>query len=116
MGIQANGVNRTLSRAVSAEIRGLRGRHNISVRALVARAALDNPSLNYLAERLRDEKPFTLEDVDRIADVFGMSGADLIQQAVENDRRAALPPHVAARDAEVAAEQAARKTSRRDAV
>lgn len=106
------------ARAVAAEIRALMGVHRMAVRPLADRAKLTDASgkprtHNYLAIRLRDEQPLTLDDVDRIAPVFGLTGEALVRQAVRNHLAdvLGLSPAVAARDAEVAAEQAARRTA-----
>ena len=40
-------------------------------------------SQNYVAERLRDEKPFTLDDVGLIADFFFVDAAQIILDAAE---------------------------------
>lgn len=53
-----------LSRAVTAEIRAQMGAQRISGNQL---AKLAGMSQNYLATRLRDEKPFDLDDIEKIA-------------------------------------------------
>lgn len=41
-------------------------------------------SHNYLAVRLRDEKPFTLDDIERICTAFGEDAAKFMARAEEN--------------------------------
>lgn len=66
------------ARAVSGEIRALIGRHQTSGRSVAERAKLGN---NYFHIRLRDEKSFTLDDVAKIAPVFGMTPLELLRAA-----------------------------------
>lgn len=120
MTLTPNGTQTAFARAVAAEVRALMGVHRMAVRTLAARAKLTDASgkprtFNYLAIRLRDEQPLTLDDVDRIAVVFDLTGEALVRQAVRNHLPEVfgLSPAVAARDAEVAAEQAARRSAAR---
>jgi transcriptional regulator with XRE-family HTH domain len=57
------------ARAVSAEIRKLMGARWMSNAGLAKATSL---SQNYLGKRLRDELPFTLNDIDRIAKALGV--------------------------------------------
>lgn len=71
-----------LARAVSAEIRSEMAVQRVTGRALAGAAGY--ASHNYVAERLRDEKPFTLDDVDRLCRAMDVDSADLIQRAWRN--------------------------------
>jgi len=74
------GTTSTLGRAVSAHIRAQLGAQRISGKTLAARIGL---SQNYVATRLRDEKPFTLDDVDAIVTALDLhvSAAEFIKAA-----------------------------------
>ena len=52
-----------LARAVSAEVRAAMARHRVSTTLLADRAGF---SRTYLGKRLRDEVPFTFNDVEDI--------------------------------------------------
>jgi len=52
-----------LAIAVAAEVRAAMGRRRVSGIQL---ASLTGISQNYIAKRLRDEAPFTLNDIERI--------------------------------------------------
>lgn len=71
-----------LARAVSAEIRSEMAVQRVTGRALAG--AAEYASHNYVAERLRDEKPFTLDDVDRLCRALDVDSAELIQRAWQN--------------------------------
>ena len=68
-----------LARAVSAEVRAAMGRHRISGAQL---AALLGVSQNYIATRLRDESPFTINDIENICIALKESPAELWQNAI----------------------------------
>lgn len=70
-----------LARAVSAEVRAAMGRHRVSGLQL---AGMLKVSQNYLAKRLRDEAPFTINDVERICAVLGEDFADLMHAASDH--------------------------------
>lgn len=57
------------ARAVSKEVRSQLGILRISQATLARRT---NLSENYLSKRLRDEFPFTLNDIERIAGALGL--------------------------------------------
>jgi transcriptional regulator with XRE-family HTH domain len=59
------GTRSVFGRTISAEIRARMAARRISGKQL---AALAGMSQNYLATRLRDEKPFTLDDVETLMD------------------------------------------------
>lgn len=59
------GTQTPFARAVAAEVRAQLAARNITQEALVAAAGLS--STNYLSLRLRDVKPFDLDDIFRIA-------------------------------------------------
>lgn len=61
------GTSSVLGRCVSAHIRAQLGAKRMSGKTLAARIGL---SQNYVATRLRDEKPFTLDDVAEIVAIL----------------------------------------------
>lgn len=63
------GAKSVLARAVSAELRAYMAARRISGNWLASEAGM---SQNYLATRLRDEKPFTLDDIERITRALDM--------------------------------------------
>ncbi|WGL50675.1 helix-turn-helix transcriptional regulator [Nocardioides sp. BP30] len=76
-----HGTQTALARAVAAEVRALMAVERISVRELALSAGFR--SHNYLAIRLRDEKPLTLDDVEMICAALGEEPTDLLQRAVD---------------------------------
>lgn len=68
-----------LARAVSAEVRAVMGRHRISGNQL---AALTGVSQNYIASRLRDESPFTVNDIENICQALKEDPGQLWANAV----------------------------------
>lgn len=62
-----DGSKSDLARCVSAEIRARMGAQRWSANRL---APLARMSQNYLSVRLRDEKPFTLDDVEALLEVL----------------------------------------------
>ena len=58
-----------LARAFSAHVRMVMGRDRITAQDLAESAGL---SRSYLGKRLRDEVPFTLNDVEAISAVLGL--------------------------------------------
>ena len=69
----------TLSQAISAEIRATMARKRITGLQL---AGLIGMSQNYLAKRLRDEAPFTIPDLAKIADVLDEDFEQIIRNAI----------------------------------
>lgn len=67
-----------LARAVAAEIRAAMGRHRKSGLQLATATGL---SQNYLAKRLRDEAPFTINDIEKICTVLEEDFATLMASA-----------------------------------
>jgi transcriptional regulator with XRE-family HTH domain len=67
-----------LARAVAAEIRAAMGRQRKSGLQLAAATGL---SQNYLAKRLRDEAPFTINDIEKICTVLDEDFATLMASA-----------------------------------
>ena len=59
-----DGARSVFARAVSAEVRAAMAVRRMTIRAFATGAGFS--SHNYLAIRLRDEKPFTLDDIDMI--------------------------------------------------
>lgn len=84
MNTKKTGTKTVLARSVSAELRARMAALRLSGASLAAEAGM---SQNYFATRLRDEKPFTLDDIDRIvAATFPDIDAHLfIAQAVERN-------------------------------
>lgn len=74
-----NGARTVLARTISAEVRSRIG----ADRALTGQklAASIGRSQNYMAERLRDEKSFTVDDVEALAEYFGEHPAEFIAGA-----------------------------------
>lgn len=68
-----------LARAVSAEVRAAMGRHRMSGMTL---AGLTGMSQNYIAKRLRDEAPFTINDIENICNALGEDPGQLWTSAV----------------------------------
>jgi transcriptional regulator with XRE-family HTH domain len=66
------------ARMVSAEVRRVLGDKRVSGNYLAREL---NVSQNYLSKRLRDQLPFTLNDVERIAGVLGMEFEELVLPA-----------------------------------
>lgn len=58
-----------LARAFSAHVRMVMARDRVTAQALAEAAGL---SRSYLGKRLRDEVPFTLNDVESISAVLGI--------------------------------------------
>lgn len=77
-----SGTRAPFARAVTAELRARMAAERITLRDFAAKAGFK--SHNYLAIRLRDEKPFTLDDVDLVAAFFDESGAEFIAAACEH--------------------------------
>lgn len=77
---QETGATTPFARAVTAEVRSLMGAHNITGRSLSER--IPGRSNNYVAERLRDEKPFSVDDLAAIAAAFGVTPAQLVTDAM----------------------------------
>lgn len=81
------GTETPFARAVAAEIRGVMAARRLTLRDVAKGAGFK--SHNYLATRLRDEKPLTLDDVDRVAQYFSDDSQEwetwrFIQRAYDN--------------------------------
>lgn len=68
------------ARAVSAEIRSAMARRRVSGAQLALKASL---SQSYVSKRLRDEVPFTANDIEVICEVLEEDLLTLIQSAVQ---------------------------------
>lgn len=69
------------SKAVTASIRRLRADLRLSIADIAEATGLSG---NYVAERLRDEKSFTLSDMEALGDFFGFEpGQFLVDAAAE---------------------------------
>ncbi|MGW4718326.1 helix-turn-helix domain-containing protein [Nocardia sp. NPDC004260] len=77
------------ARAMSAEVRALQGEHRLKLKDLAEAADL-KPT--YLGDRLRDDQPLNLNDIEALAAVFGMTPLDLMQRAVATGKAAAAQP------------------------
>lgn len=78
------GTRTPFARAISAEVRAVMAARRITGRSLAKDAGF--ASNNYLAIRLRDEKPFTLDDIEIICAFLDESddSAEFIKRAVDN--------------------------------
>lgn len=77
-----SGTRSTLGRAVSAEVRGRMAAERITGRQLAQMIGVSN---NYLAKRLRDEMPFTLDDIDLLMGVWqDLEPGKFVQIAYDN--------------------------------
>lgn len=76
----SSGTASTFARAVSAEIRAQLAAQRTSGKTFAATVGM---SQNYLATRLRDEKPFTLDDISVIVDELrpDISASEFIAEA-----------------------------------
>lgn len=72
-----------LAVAVAAEVRAAMGRQRVSGIQL---AAMTGISQNYVAKRLRDEAPFTLNDIERICEVLHEDFTELMTNAAAHVR------------------------------
>ena len=77
-----------LARAFSAELRAALARQRISAKQFALRVGL-TPA--YLNKRLRDDAPFTLNDVEKIITTMGADWDDVAQTAIETLRAASEP-------------------------
>lgn len=67
------GTQTPFARAIAAEVRAQLAARQLTYRDLVDKAGLS--STNYVSIRLRDVKPFDLDDIDKIAAFFSDGGA-----------------------------------------
>lgn len=72
-----------LAAAVSAEVRAAMGRQRVSGNQLAPKIG---KSQNYVAVRLRDDAPFTLNDIERICEALQEDFADLMLAAAAHLR------------------------------
>lgn len=107
------GTQSPFARAVSAEVRARMAARRMGLREL-AMAAGFGPSHNYLAKRLRDAAPLTVDDVDALARFFGETGEEFVARACSNhladqlvEMEKAIASHLEAKDQEVEEEIAA---------
>lgn len=84
-----------LKASVAEEIRALLGRRNMSKLQLAQRI---DRSHTYMWRRLSGEVAFDLDDLERIADVFGVKVGDLVpRRYYKGDTETFLPRHVTPR-------------------
>lgn len=76
-------MSEALSRAVAAEIRKLMDARGVSAYAIWKATGIPQSSVG---RKLRDEAPFDLDDVQKIAAVFDVEPADLIAWAQRHTR------------------------------
>lgn len=76
------GTKSAFARAVSAEVRATMAAQRVSGRVLALAAGFR--SHNYLAMRLRDDAPFTLDDIDAICRHFDEERDAFMQRAYDN--------------------------------
>lgn len=84
-----SGTGSPFARAVSAEVRARMAARRLGLRELSLAAGFGS-SHNYLAKRLRDAAPLTVDDVDAIARYFGETGEAFIARACDNHLAAAV--------------------------
>ncbi|MFJ9313761.1 hypothetical protein ACIRN4_06170 [Pimelobacter simplex] len=77
------GTRSPFARAVSAEVRARMAARRLGLRELSLAAGFGS-SHNYLAKRLRDAAPLTVDDVEAIARYFGESAEEFIERACVN--------------------------------
>ena len=70
-----------LGQAVADEVVRLKAAAGMSNRELARRMGKSHP---YIGERLDHSKPFDLNDVTLLAEVFGLDPLELIDQAMRN--------------------------------
>lgn len=75
-----------LARAISAEVRAVMARKRVSGIQLSGMVPL---SQNYIAKRLRDEAPFTINDIEAICDVLGEDFETLVHNATRDGEQGA---------------------------
>lgn len=98
-----DGTRSPFARAIAAEVRALLAVRRVGLRPFASEAGFD--SHNYVAIRLRDEKPFTLDDVDRICGYFEEDPIEFVARADRNHRsryesEAVVATHLAMSDVE----------------
>lgn len=76
------GARTVLARAVSAEIRARIGADRSLTGQLLAQKI--ERSQNYVAERLRDEKPFSIDDIEGFSKYFGESPSDFVKACMKH--------------------------------
>lgn len=76
------GTHSIFARAIAAEVRAMSAASRISGKQLAMAIGL---SQNYLAKRLRDEAPLTLDDIDAIGQWFDLPAGDIIKNAADRE-------------------------------
>ncbi|KRB73047.1 hypothetical protein ASE01_19930 [Nocardioides sp. Root190] len=94
-----DGTATAFARSVSAEIRAVMAARRITGRELALAAGFK--SHNYLAIRLRDEKAFTLDDIELICAYLEEDAHELIRRAHENHMDRLMAEEARANPAEV---------------
>jgi transcriptional regulator with XRE-family HTH domain len=80
------------AKAVSAQVRSLMGIQRMTGLRL---SQLTTLSQNYLAKRLRDELPFTLNDIHLLAQALGVTYTELVvPPAIATDKTGTATPPV----------------------
>lgn len=79
-------VSGRFARTVAAEVRAAMARRYLSAAQLAELAGL---SRSYIGKRLRNETPFTLNDIEAICAALGEEPTDFIQAAMRSN----LPPN-----------------------
>lgn len=77
------GSESVLARCVTYEVRAQLGKDRMNQREFATRLGFS--SHNYISVRLRDEKPFTLDDVDKMCRLWDIDPEEFIQQAVASN-------------------------------
>jgi len=78
----SSGTTSVLGRAISAEVRGRLAAERLNLREFSQAAGF--ASHNYPAIRLRDERPFTADDVQLIANYFEEDPHEFVKKAWQN--------------------------------
>lgn len=77
------GTQTILARCLSAELRGLIAKWRWNQRQFAKGAGWRTH--NYVAKRLRDEAPFTLDDYERICEAYELDPLEFMREAVDNN-------------------------------
>lgn len=81
--MKSTGPSGDLGQAVANEVARLKKNAGMSNRELAKRIGVTHP---YIGDRLSHAKPFDLNDVARIAEVFGITPVELLTQAEQRSK------------------------------
>jgi transcriptional regulator with XRE-family HTH domain len=77
------GETTAFTRAVAAEIRAIAGRENLAQRGI---AKTLGRSQGYVSTRMNGLDPFNTDDLDNIAELVNMTGAELMLEVIRGAR------------------------------